>query len=111
MYRLNLDDPRLVLPVAIYHVKDEQSERDYLLRESVEEADQWSDIESIRSGKHDDERVGIFKKVDLHRLIESVYVSAESKPWFIELVKKVLRRYETNVPVRKSDLASEPLFR
>jgi hypothetical protein len=71
----------------------------------------WSDIESVRSGRHDDKRIGIFKNVDLHRLIESVYVSAESKPWFVELVKKVLLRYETNVPVRKSDLASEPLFR
>jgi len=71
----------------------------------------WSDIEAIRSGHHDADRVGVFKNVDLARLIESVYVSAESKPWFVELVKKVLRRYETSVPVRKSDLASEPLFR
>jgi hypothetical protein len=71
----------------------------------------WSDIDSIRKGEHDDQLIGIFKQVDLQRLTESVYVSAESKPWFIELVKKVLRRYETDVPVRKSELASEPLFR
>ncbi len=70
----------------------------------------WSDLDSIHSGNHDDHRVGVWKHVRLQSMIESVYVSAESKPWFAKLVTKVLRRYETDVPVRQSDLASEPLF-
>ncbi|MFC1633401.1 hypothetical protein ACFL5Z_01055 [Planctomycetota bacterium] len=47
MYRLNLDDPRLVLPVAVYQVKDVQNDRDYLLRDGVEKAGKWDTIESI----------------------------------------------------------------
>jgi hypothetical protein len=47
MYRLNLDDPRLVLPVAVYQVTDEQTGRNYLLRDGAEKADRWNAIESI----------------------------------------------------------------
>ncbi|MEJ2703528.1 MAG: hypothetical protein P8Z79_13910 [Sedimentisphaerales bacterium] len=47
MYRLTLDDPRLVLPVPVYQVEDKQSERDYLLRDGVEKASKWDAIESI----------------------------------------------------------------
>ncbi len=47
MYRLNLDDPRLALPVAVYQIRDKQDRRDYLLREGVEKADKWDLVESI----------------------------------------------------------------
>jgi len=46
----------------------------------------------------------------LPRLIEKVYVSAEADRWFLKLVRKVLRRYDTELEVRQSDLADEPLF-
>jgi hypothetical protein len=47
MYRLNLDDPRLALPVAVYQVRDKQDENDYLLRDGVEKAGKWDSVESI----------------------------------------------------------------
>ncbi len=55
MYRLNLDDPRLALPVAVYQVLDEPvgwansvlPTRNYLLRDGVEKANKWDSIESI----------------------------------------------------------------
>lgn len=55
MYRLDLDDPRLVLPVAVYQVKDERvgwansvlPTRNYLLRNGVEKSNMWNAVESI----------------------------------------------------------------
>ncbi|MBN1360729.1 MAG: hypothetical protein JW993_09065 [Sedimentisphaerales bacterium] len=47
MYRLNLDDPRLVLPMAVYRVEDESEQVTYLLGDEVERRDTWSLIESV----------------------------------------------------------------
>ena len=47
MYRLNLDDPRLVLPVAVYQVRDKQGRSDYLLRDGVEKTNNWDSVDSI----------------------------------------------------------------
>jgi len=55
MYRLNLDDPRLALPVAVYQVRDELvgwansvlPTRNYLLRDGVEKTNKWDSVESI----------------------------------------------------------------
>ena len=47
MYRLNLDDPRLDLPVAVYHVRDKQGQSYYLLRDGVEKTKKWDSVESI----------------------------------------------------------------
>lgn len=44
MYRLNLDDSRLALPVAVYRIKEQG---DYLLRDSIERANKWDSIESV----------------------------------------------------------------
>ena len=43
-------------------------------------------------------------------LTQKIFVSPTAKSWFSELVKKVLRTYNLEVPVRQSDLAAEPLF-
>jgi hypothetical protein len=47
MYRLNLADPRLALPAAVYEVIDKHSRREYLLFDGVEEAGKWNDVESV----------------------------------------------------------------
>ena len=47
MYRLDLADPRLTLPVPVYQVKDKRNERGYLLRDGIEKTDMWNAIESI----------------------------------------------------------------
>jgi hypothetical protein len=44
MYRLNLDDPRLALPAAVYQI---QGQSNYLLRAGVEKTNKWDSIESI----------------------------------------------------------------
>ncbi len=47
MYRLNLDDPRLALPVAVYHIRHKQDQKEYLLRDGVEKGRKWDLVESI----------------------------------------------------------------
>jgi hypothetical protein len=47
MYRLNLDDSRLALPVAVYQVRDRQDRKSYLLSDEVKQADEWDTVESI----------------------------------------------------------------
>ena len=46
MYRLNLDDPRLTLPVPVYQVSDENGRKDYLLADGVKKVGQWDLVES-----------------------------------------------------------------
>jgi len=47
MYRLDLDDPRLALPVAVYQVNDGNNGTSYMLREGIEKADKWDSVEAI----------------------------------------------------------------
>ena len=47
MYRLNLDDPRLILPAPVYQVRDGQSAKEYLLGDAVARADKWDRVESV----------------------------------------------------------------
>jgi hypothetical protein len=54
MYRLDLADPRLVLPVAVYQVKGR-----YLLRDEVEREKLWSNVESIPFFAFDRARAGL----------------------------------------------------
>jgi hypothetical protein len=58
MYRLNLDDPRLALPVAVYQIQDENGQRDYLLRDALEKAGKWDLIESVPFYAVESERAG-----------------------------------------------------
>ncbi len=47
MYRLNLDDPCLLLPVAVYQVRDGKDGTAYLLGDAVARAGQWGSVESV----------------------------------------------------------------
>jgi hypothetical protein len=47
MYRLSLDDPRLVLPAPVYQVRDGQNGKQYLLGDAIAQADRWDSIESV----------------------------------------------------------------
>jgi hypothetical protein len=47
MYRLNLDDPRLILPAPVYQVRDGQGGRDYRMGSAVAQADKWASVESV----------------------------------------------------------------
>jgi len=44
-------------------------------------------------------------KVDLSKMIESIYVSPMSDDWFFELVKHVVaERFQLNIPVVQSEI-------
>ena len=65
MYRLNLDDPRLVLPAPVYEVRDEQGRNKYLLRAGLESAGLWDSVESaaffaVEPGRESDDLVPIY---------------------------------------------------
>ncbi len=47
MYRLNLDDPCLVLPTPVYEIRDGEDNRRYLPGEAVAQAGKWEDVESV----------------------------------------------------------------
>lgn len=47
MYRLRLDDPRLLLPVPIYQVRTAEGRVRYVTREGVEAQNLWDRIEAI----------------------------------------------------------------
>jgi hypothetical protein len=47
MYRLNLDEPRLVLPAPVYQVRNEQGGTDFLMGDAVAQADKWQSVESV----------------------------------------------------------------
>jgi hypothetical protein len=47
MYSLDLDEPRLALPVAVYQIRDGQGQRDYLLLDGVVKENNWDSVESV----------------------------------------------------------------
>lgn len=47
---------------------------------------------------------------NLSLLVDEVYVSPQSRPWFFDLVQNVTRKYELDSPVRQSPLATMPQF-
>lgn len=47
MYRLTLDDPRLMLPVAVYRVRETNGAPRLLLRDQIERANAWERIEEV----------------------------------------------------------------
>ena len=53
---------------------------------------------------------GIWKKLSLQKLAETVYVSPGAPGWFIELIRLVLSRYEIDIEVRQSSLDTEPFY-
>lgn len=48
--------------------------------------------------------------VDLHVLVEKIYVSPTAGRWFVELVKSVVKKYGLNLEVVLSPLADKPTF-
>lgn len=53
---------------------------------------------------------GHYVKVDLATLIDQVFVAPNSAPWFLELVRSVISRYQLNKNVIQSHLSDAPLW-
>ena len=55
--------------------------------------------------------VGKYQPVDLSALVTEVVVAPFAEDWFLELVTSVAVRYGLQVPVKKSSLAEEPVWK
>ena len=89
MYRLNLGDPRMVLPVPVYQVRDKQGSRTYLLGGAVAEANRWSDVESlafyaVEPGRGSDPMVAVYAQTlpDGNTRLTTEPAEASAKPLF-----------------------------
>jgi len=53
---------------------------------------------------------GKWVSVGLNDLIEKIYVAPSAKPWELELLQRVAKRYGLKAPVVQSDLDQQPFF-
>lgn len=65
------------------------------------------EIRAILSEPGQPKKPGILHSVDLHSLIESIYLPPKSR-WFGDLVEKVLKTYKLDVEIQRSLLEVEP---
>lgn len=89
MYRLNLDDPRLVLPVPVYQVRDGQNGRAYLLGDAARETRGWGEVESVaffamEPGRGNDQRIAVYadRRPDGHLRLTAKALGESAKPLF-----------------------------
>lgn len=59
---------------------------------------------------HPAERLGLAVPVDLHVLIDSIVVGPDQDEWFCQAVKETVKALAPQVPVRRSDLDTDPIF-
>jgi hypothetical protein len=55
-------------------------------------------------------KAGLAVPVDMNRLIEKVYVSPSSELWIADLIRTLVDKFETNLPVVHSTLDDDPVF-
>jgi hypothetical protein len=93
MYRVALDDPRLVLPVPVYRVHGAHGSLRYLLRDELETEDAWGAIEDLPffavppGGAHDG-LIPIFPAINEHGTALSAHsfsAAASTSPLFYAL--------------------------
>ena len=53
---------------------------------------------------------GIHTSINLDVLIEKIYVSPNAEPWFLEIVKSIVGRYDKDYSIIQSDLYQSPLY-
>lgn len=53
---------------------------------------------------------GEYIEVDIHRLIERIYVSPNSECWYIDLVRSILHKYDLPIQVEPSCLSERPVW-
>jgi hypothetical protein len=57
-----------------------------------------------------DESTRLTRQVELPALVKEVIVSPFSPPWLESIVSDLLKRYEAPIPIRTSELLSQPFF-
>jgi hypothetical protein len=58
----------------------------------------------------EEDRIGVTRKVDLQSIVKEVVVSPFTPPWFTSIVEDLLQRFAISLPVRTSELLSDPFF-
>ena len=53
---------------------------------------------------------GLWRGVELEKLIERVFVSPDTPAWFADLARKIIERYALNSPLVQSALSKDPLW-
>ncbi len=53
---------------------------------------------------------GTYIEVNLDVLIEAIYISPTAKDWFKELIESVVKKYNFNFKINKSNLLNDPVF-
>jgi hypothetical protein len=53
---------------------------------------------------------GLHIAADLAELIEAVYVAPTAAPWFADLTRSVMHRYDRTEPVHQSSLSADPVY-
>ena len=53
---------------------------------------------------------GSYIEIDIHKLIQNVYVSPLAPKWFYELVKSTISRFNFNFNVIQSNLYDKPIY-
>ncbi|HEX6977857.1 MAG TPA: hypothetical protein VF342_01030 [Alphaproteobacteria bacterium] len=53
---------------------------------------------------------GYYPRVDVAALVTSVYVHPLAQDWFVDLVRRIVVRFEFDFPVYRSELSAKPLF-
>lgn len=70
--------------------------------------------QEVRSIIHDfdisEQTTGIYKSINLDYLIENIYVSPTSPPWFYEVVDNILNQYGIKKQLLQSSLNEEPFY-
>ena len=57
-----------------------------------------------------DDNFGAATPINLEQLVERIYVAPSAPHWFAALVRSVLERYQTDIPVAQSKLGESPIF-
>lgn len=52
---------------------------------------------------------GVHLQCRLDKLVDEIYVSPLAEDWFYEIIKDIVGKYELDVPIIRSSIASEPL--
>ena len=81
------------------------------LRRVVFKLKEYQDEHELRAiipYESDKKFTGLQVKVNLHDLIESVYISPKSQKWFKKLVKSTIKKFGLNIPVNESIFSQKP---
>ena len=68
------------------------------------------EVRAVIRNRAADESTGLMKQVELSALIKEVVVSPFSPGWLESIVRDLLKRYDVPVPIRTSELLSQPFL-